>query len=119
MADPPWSDLGADTKENLQNRLTRQRFSRKTESLHFFSDGFNPAYRLLKRDHVVNGVLFCFLSEENSYPLPRTYEYQSHQPCSIILGDALTKTGVLMNRCLGCFLYFAAKLQNISPESKF
>ena len=33
---PPPSDLGADTKKNLQNRLTRQRFGRKTESLHFF-----------------------------------------------------------------------------------
>ena len=31
MADPPPSDLGADTKENLQNMLTRQRFGLTTE----------------------------------------------------------------------------------------
>ena len=31
MADPPPSDLVADTKENLQNRLTRQRFGLTTD----------------------------------------------------------------------------------------
>jgi hypothetical protein len=38
MADPPPSDLGADTKENLQNRLTQQRFGMTTEYTYSFVD---------------------------------------------------------------------------------
>ena len=57
MADPPPSDLGADTKENLQIRLTQQRFGRKTESLYFFSDGLDRAYLLLQRDNVDNAFV--------------------------------------------------------------
>jgi diacylglycerol kinase family enzyme len=117
MADPPTSDLDADTKKNLENRLSRcilrhQRFCRfflvvaslRYESCFFFVAGLPKlASEQVSDEEETMGTALAnasgfiwFLSEKSPYPRPPTYEYQSHQTCTIILGDALTNSGANM-----------------------